>query len=115
MAEGNMVPDRALGGGIPSLPARAKRSAGAGRGFVNPQRTDQSDEDYVTPKQRYDMERDIMDAREAAAAEKAYNKATGMKKGGSVSSASKRADGIAIKGKTRGTIIAMCGGGMYKK
>ena len=35
--------------------------------------------------------------------------------GGSVSSASKRADGIAIKGKTRGTIIAMCGGGMYKK
>ena len=35
--------------------------------------------------------------------------------GGSVSSASKRADGIAVKGKTRGTIIAMCGGGMYKK
>lgn len=35
--------------------------------------------------------------------------------GGSVSSASKRADGIAQRGKTRGTIIAMCGGGMYKK
>ena len=34
--------------------------------------------------------------------------------GGSVSSASKRADGIATKGKTRGKII-MCGGGMYKK
>jgi hypothetical protein len=31
-------------------------------------------------------------------------------KGGSVSSASKRADGIATKGKTRGTMI-MCGGG----
>ena len=29
---------------------------------------------------------------------------TGMKKGGSVSSASKRADGIATKGKTRGKI-----------
>jgi hypothetical protein len=28
--------------------------------------------------------------------------------------ASKRADGIAQKGKTRGTIV-MCGGGMYKK
>ena len=29
-------------------------------------------------------------------------------------SASSRADGIAQKGKTRGTIV-MCGGGMYKK
>ena len=29
-------------------------------------------------------------------------------------SASKRADGIASKGKTKGTMIAMCGGGMYK-
>ena len=41
-------------------------------------------------------------------------KEAGMKKGGSVSSASKRADGIAQRGKTRGTIV-MCGGGMYKK
>jgi hypothetical protein len=32
------------------------------------------------------------------------SKASGMKKGGSVSSASKRADGIASKGKTRGKI-----------
>ena len=29
----------------------------------------------------------------------------GMKKGGKVSSASKRADGIAVKGKTRGRIV----------
>ena len=36
-----------------------------------------------------------------------------MKKGGSVSSASSRADGIAQRGKTRGTMI-MCGGGMAK-
>jgi len=36
-------------------------------------------------------------------------------KGGSISSASKRADGIATKGKTRGTMIAMCGGGMTKR
>jgi len=35
----------------------------------------------------------------------------GYKKGGNVSSASKRADGIATKGKTRGTIITMKGGG----
>ena len=37
-----------------------------------------------------------------------------MASGGKVSSASRRADGIATKGKTRGTMIAMCGGGMYK-
>lgn len=37
----------------------------------------------------------------------------GMKKGGKVSSASSRADGIAQKGKTRGTMI-MCGGGMAR-
>ena len=36
----------------------------------------------------------------------------GYKKGGMT--ASKRADGIAQRGKTRGTIV-MCGGGMYKK
>jgi hypothetical protein len=41
-------------------------------------------------------------------------KAEGKKAGGSVSSASKRADGIATKGKTRGTMI-MCGGGKVKK
>lgn len=35
-------------------------------------------------------------------------------KGGSVSSASKRADGIAQRGKTRGKIV-MCGGGMAKR
>ena len=36
-----------------------------------------------------------------------------FKKGGKVSSASSRADGIAQRGKTRGTMV-MCGGGMYK-
>lgn len=35
----------------------------------------------------------------------AAGKAAGMKKGGSVSSASKRADGIATKGKTRGRMV----------
>jgi hypothetical protein len=34
-----------------------------------------------------------------------------MKKGGSVSSASKRADGIATKGKTKGTMVKMTYGG----
>ena len=41
-------------------------------------------------------------------------KKLGYKSGGKVSSASGRADGIAQKGKTKGKIIAMCGGGMYK-
>jgi len=36
---------------------------------------------------------------------KGYENAKPMKKGGSVSSASKRADGIATKGKTKGRII----------
>lgn len=38
---------------------------------------------------------------------------TKMKKGGKVSSASSRADGIAQRGKTRGTMV-MCGGGMAR-
>jgi hypothetical protein len=37
---------------------------------------------------------------------------TKLAKGGS---ASARADGCAVKGKTKGTMVAMCGGGMYKK
>ena len=45
---------------------------------------------------------------EVAAGKKTKQQAqaeVGMKKGGKVSSASKRADGIAVKGKTRGRII----------
>jgi hypothetical protein len=69
------------------------------------------------------VEKTSMDrAREAAAEEsmqRKVNKAAedaskdmGFKKGGMT--ASKRADGIAMKGKTRGTIV-MCGGGMSKR
>lgn len=59
----------------------------------------------------------IEEAKQDAADARARKKISdmGYKKGGSVSSASKRADGIATKGKTKGTMIAMCGGGMYKK
>lgn len=35
------------------------------------------------------------------------------KAGGGTASA--RADGIAQRGKTKGTLVAMCGGGMHKK
>ena len=43
-----------------------------------------------------------MDEKNPNSSQAKVNKALGMKKGGSVSSASKRADGIATKGKTRG-------------
>lgn len=81
-----------------------KKEAGAGRGFVNPKPVNVSEEDYVTPAQHYDMRRQQMDAAEAAAAEKAYDKArtTSMAKGGT---ASARADGCAIRGKTRGKMV----------
>jgi len=101
-----------------------RKNAGAGRGFVNPQRTDESDEDYVTPAQRSEMEKDLAMEREKANNEKMYNAASKMAKGGVTAkymsftktgkpagmrnvmakggSASSRADGIAQRGKTRG-------------
>jgi hypothetical protein len=45
------------------------------------------------------------DPRDAVRGQKGYAK------GGSVGSASKRADGCAVKGKTRGTMVTMKGGG----
>ena len=89
-----------------------KKQAVAGRGFVNPQRTDETDAEYITPKQRYDMEKQLEEQKTTAQTEKAYNAAVGYKKGGMT--ASKRADGIAQRGKTRGTMV-MCGGGMARK
>jgi hypothetical protein len=46
-----------------------------------------------------------MDEKDPDSTQAKVNKALGMKKGGVVSSASKRADGCAIKGKTRGKIV----------
>jgi hypothetical protein len=43
-------------------------------------------------------------------ASRAASRDMGMKKGGKVSSASSRGDGIAQRGKTRGKMV-MCGGG----
>ena len=101
--------------------------AGAGRGYLNPQRTDESDEEYVTPAKHYDMRKEQLEAKEAKEAEKSYNAASKMAKGGIAKkpqymsftktgklagmrdvmakggmTASKRADGIAERGKTRG-------------
>jgi hypothetical protein len=97
--------------GLPAF-VTPKKEAGAGRGFVNPRRVNESDEDYISPEMRYQMSKDLLESRESEATKKAYEKFMGMKKGGSVS---KRADGLAIKGKTRGTMITMCGGGMTKR
>jgi hypothetical protein len=67
-----------------------------------------------------EMKQEAADAKMREKAGKAYDKSltttetapvVKKAKGGTASS---RADGIASKGKTRGTIV-MCGGGMYKK
>lgn len=44
-------------------------------------------------------------ARDALEREQRYARTRVLKKGGSVSSASKRADGCAVRGKTRGKIV----------
>ncbi len=70
---------------------------------------------------------DLAEAKARAKASKAYDQATTgtppapkpeskpkkLAAGGSMGSASRRADGIAQRGKTRGTMI-MCGGGYMK-
>jgi hypothetical protein len=78
-----LMGDLAAKGGLGLLPAMIARDA-------------QSDDEEKRKK--------------AAGASSAPATAT-MKKGGKVSSASKRADGIATKGKTRGTMITMKTGG----
>lgn len=55
------------------------------------------------------MQESIQDAKDAVARKKISG--MGYAKGGKVGSASKRADGIASKGKTKGTMITMYGGG----
>lgn len=55
------------------------------------------------------MQESIQDAKDAASRKKISG--MGYAKGGKVGSASKRADGIASKGKTKGTMITMYGGG----
>jgi hypothetical protein len=65
----------------------------------------------ITPEAAAEMQRQMEEQKRAAAEEKAYNAADMMSgekapkkmaKGGKISSASNRADGIAQRGKTRG-------------
>jgi hypothetical protein len=76
-----------------------KSEAGAGRGFVNPPTVAEMAAAKRTPQQN----EAIQEAKDAADRKKI--KDMGYKKGGSVSSASKRADGCCIKGKTRGKMV----------
>jgi hypothetical protein len=76
-----------------------KSEAGAGRGFVNPPTVGEMASAKRTPQQN----EAIQDAQDAK--DRAKIKSMGYKKGGSVSSASARADGCCIKGKTRGKMV----------
>ena len=89
------------------------KTAGAGRGVVNPRPVNVSEEDYVSPTDRAAMETRREEDRMMRASEREYNKLMPKKmaQGGSASS---RADGIAERGKTRGVMVA-CGGGYMKK
>jgi hypothetical protein len=106
----------------------ATKNAGAGRGFVNPQRTDEPDEEYVSPSDRFEMEKQRAEAETQRKTDTAAEEASkGMKKGGKIkhyasaasavkaaqkrgdksitvkfSSASKRADGSIERGHTKG-------------
>lgn len=61
--------------------------------------------------------KDAMKALAAHAAKPAAKAHAGLKAGGMarVKTAAPSRDGIASKGKTKGTMIKMCGGGMAKK
>ena len=56
-------------------------------------------------KEREERAKNFKEKRESRAAARENMKKYGMKKGGKVSSASSRADGIAQKGKTKGRMV----------
>lgn len=89
-----------------------KSEAGAGRGKVNPKTIAEMEDEKRSPAER-EARQMMKDRANAKAAEAAYNKAmpNPYVKGGSVGSASRRADGCATKGKTKGTMIKMNYGG----
>ena len=83
-----------------------------------PRRPEMTLDDVVTPETRMKRAAMMQDAKDQSMQPKidaAYeaSRTTPYKKGGSVSSASSRADGCAERGKTKGTMI-MCGGGMAR-
>ena len=83
-----------------------RSEAGAGRGKVNPPTVAEMEDAKRSPAER-EARQAMKDKAAEKAAEQAYNKAMPepYAKGGKVSSASKRADGIATKGKTKGRFV----------
>jgi hypothetical protein len=99
----------------PMMPSGPSSSAAGMRGY-KPRRPEMTLDDVVTPETRAKRAAMMQDARDQAMQPKidaAYEAArtTPYKKGGSVSSASARADGCAERGKTKGTMIKMAYGG----
>jgi hypothetical protein len=86
---------------MPMTPESAKQ--------YKPRRTPGSLDEVVYPETRAKMEEAKKDVEDEKARSKI--KAMGYASGGKVGSASKRADGCATKGKTKGTMIKMNYGG----
>jgi len=86
---------------MPMTPAAAKQ--------YKPRRTPGSLDEVIYPETRAKMEEAKIDVEDEKTRSKI--KAMGYANGGKVSSASKRADGCATKGKTKGTMIKMSYGG----
>lgn len=86
---------------MPMTPEAAKQ--------YKPRRMPGSLDDVIYPETRAKMDEAKIDVEDAKT--RAKIKAMGYAGGGKVSSASKRADGCATKGKTKGTMITMYGGG----
>jgi hypothetical protein len=118
--------DLALPEMIPAAAAKAGRRKAMMDDAMNasnmsnykPRRPEMTLDDVVTPETRLKRAAMMQDAKDQSMQPKidaAYeaSRTTPYKKGGSVSSASSRADGCAERGKTKGTMI-MCGGGMAR-
>jgi hypothetical protein len=105
------------------------KSAGAGRGFVNPQRTDESNADYVSPADRYAMEIQRKESNMQSNTNRAAEAASkNMKAGGHVHhsehygkhAAGHQMERDKVKAHAAGHkhhddhVMAMCGGGYMK-
>ena len=99
----------------PQMPSGPSSSA-AGMRKYKPRRPEMTLDDVVTPETRAKRAAMMQDAQDQTMQPKidaAYQAArtTPYKSGGSVGSASKRADGCAERGKTKGTLVKMAYGG----
>ena len=85
---------------MPMTPEAAKK--------YKPRRTPESLDEVIYPETRAKMQEaktDVADVKASAEAGAQYDKIVGKAGGGSVGSASNRADGCCTKGKTRGKMV----------